>query len=509
MTDWTAGYVADIGYTYGVYGELNPLRTRLALLDKGIAPPDIKNACELGFGQGVSVNMHAASGAADWHATDFNPSQAGFARELGDISGAALTDEAFAEFCTRDDLPDFDFIGLHGIWTWISDENRAVIVDFVRRKLRIGGVLYISYNTLPGWAAAAPLRHLMTRHSEVMSAPGQLITERIGSALEFTENLLATNPGYVRTNPSVKERFDKVKGQNRNYLAHEYFNRDWEPMYFADMADWLAPAKLSYAGSAHLLDHVDAINLTADQQKVMKDIPDLQFAESVRDYLINQQFRRDYWVRGPRKLSPLLHAEALRALRLVLTAHRPDVALTVNGALGEANLTESVYKPILDLMADHMARSIGEIVDAVQGQGLVFAQVLQALVILTGAGHLAPAQDPAEIGAARKRSKALNARILDLARGSSDIAYLASPVTGGGISVPRFQQLFLLAQSKGRKSPAEMAEFAWQILKSQGQKIVKDGAALESDDANLAELRSQSEEFAEKRMPIMKALEIA
>jgi len=26
MSDWTAGYVADIGYTYGYYTELNPLR---------------------------------------------------------------------------------------------------------------------------------------------------------------------------------------------------------------------------------------------------------------------------------------------------------------------------------------------------------------------------------------------------------------------------------------------------------------------------------------------------
>jgi len=35
MTDWTAGYVADIGYTYGYYQELNPLRARLALLNAG------------------------------------------------------------------------------------------------------------------------------------------------------------------------------------------------------------------------------------------------------------------------------------------------------------------------------------------------------------------------------------------------------------------------------------------------------------------------------------------
>jgi hypothetical protein len=28
MNDWTAGYVADIGYTYGYYTELNPLRVK-------------------------------------------------------------------------------------------------------------------------------------------------------------------------------------------------------------------------------------------------------------------------------------------------------------------------------------------------------------------------------------------------------------------------------------------------------------------------------------------------
>lgn len=34
MTDWTAGYVADLGYTYGYYVELNPLRIKGARLIK-------------------------------------------------------------------------------------------------------------------------------------------------------------------------------------------------------------------------------------------------------------------------------------------------------------------------------------------------------------------------------------------------------------------------------------------------------------------------------------------
>ena len=53
MTDWTSGYVADIGYTVGYYQELNPLRARLAFLNAGLIPPEHGVHCELGYGQGI------------------------------------------------------------------------------------------------------------------------------------------------------------------------------------------------------------------------------------------------------------------------------------------------------------------------------------------------------------------------------------------------------------------------------------------------------------------------
>lgn len=86
MTDWSAGYVTDIGYTFGYYAELNPQRLALPLLAAGIVPPKVESACELGFGQGMSVNIHAAASTASWWGTDFNPSQAGFAQELAGVS---------------------------------------------------------------------------------------------------------------------------------------------------------------------------------------------------------------------------------------------------------------------------------------------------------------------------------------------------------------------------------------------------------------------------------------
>lgn len=511
MSDWTAGYVADIGYTFGYYSELNPLRIKLAFLNAGLACPEIATACELGFGQGLSANIHAAASTTSWHATDFNPAQAAFARQLATASGAdaKLFDDSFAEFAQRPGLPDFDFIGLHGIWSWISDDNRAVIVDFIRRKLKVGGVLYISYNTQPGWATMVPMRDLLTEHFEVMGAGGQGIVPRIDGAIAFADKLLATNPKYARANPLVADRLQQIKGQNRNYLAHEYFNRDWLPMPFSRMARWLAPTKLSYATSAHLLDQVDAINLTDEQLTLLNEIPDAMFRQTARDFMVNQQFRRDYWVKGARRLSALEQREALGAQRVILVQPRVDVSLTLTGDLGEATMQEAVYAPILDALAAHEAMTLGEIENAVKGQGISFLQVVQATVLLAGVGSLVSVQDDMAVSQARGPASRLNTALCARARGGHDVSYLGSPLTGGGINVGRVQQLFLYARSHGRERPAEWAQFVWATLSAQGQTLLKEGKALETAEENLEELTAQAATFAEKQLPILRALLIS
>jgi SAM-dependent methyltransferase len=510
MTDWTAGYVANIDYTYGYYNELNPLRLKLAFLNQGLVFPDVGSACELGFGQGLSTNIHAAASVTQWSGTDFNPAQASNAQHLAAASGvdAKLYDDAFADFCKRPDLPDFDYIGLHGIWSWISDENRQVIVNFIRQKLKVGGVLYISYNTMPGWAHFAPMRHLMTEHAGVLGSEGGGIVNRINGAIDFAEKLLATNPLYSRANPLVNDRLEKMKPHSRHYLAHEYFNQDWHPMHFSTMAQWLVPAKVQFACSANYFDAIEAVNLTSDQQVFLKDIPDPMFRETTRDFMVNQQFRKDYWVKGARKISTLTQVEMIKALTVILTTHRPDVSLKVTGALGEANLTEAVYTPILDVLSDHQPRTIAYIEKAIEDKGISFAQLTQALLVLTGADNISLVQDESIITKAKKSTDKLNLHIMQQARANNELSFLASPVTGGGIPVPRFNQLFLLARQQGHKQPTDWAKFVWAILETQGQRLVKEGVTLEGKDDNLKELTAQAKTFAEKQLPILKALQI-
>ncbi|SDF93456.1 MULTISPECIES: class I SAM-dependent methyltransferase [unclassified Duganella] len=508
--DWSSGYVADIGYTYGYYNELNPLRMQLAFLSAGLVAPQVGTACELGFGQGMSTNLHAAATVTRWYGTDFNPAQAGFAQDLANSTGtqAKMYDEAFAEFAQRGDLPDFDYIGLHGIWTWISDENRAIVVDFIRRKLKVGGVLYISYNTQPGWAQFAPVRHLLAEHAGVLGAEGQGAVARVEGALAFTDKLLATQPLFARANPHVADRFAKLKDQNRAYLAHEYFNRDWHPMYYANMAKWLEPAKLTFACSAHLLDHVETLNLTPEQQSFMAEIPDAGLRQTVRDFMVNMQFRRDYWVKGARRLTPLEQLEAIRLQRVILVAHRPSIPLTVKGALGEGNMSPQIYGPLLDLLSDYQPHTLHSLEQAMARHEVTFAVVLQAVVVLSGALHLEVAQDEAAVTRSKPQTDRVNAWLLNKSRSMVELSYLASPVTGGGVRVSRFQQLFILARQQGLQTPNEWAQFAWDLMRSQGQRAVKADKVLTTPEENLAELQSEATFFVEKGLPILQGLQI-
>jgi hypothetical protein len=510
--NWTSGYVSEIDYTYGYYGELNPSKLRLACLSANVAPPSAEpmRYLELGYGQGMSINVHAAAFGGEFWGTDFNPTQAAHARSLAEASGsgAILLDDSFAELAARPDLPEFDFIGLHGIWSWISDDNRRVIVDIIRRKLRVGGIVYNSYNCLPGWAPAMPLRHLMTLHADLVGSDETGMIGRIEGAVNFAKRVVDSGALYFRANPAVGERLKTISNQNRSYLAHEYFNRDWEVMPFSDVARWFNDGKVSFVASANLIDHVDAVNLTAEGRKLLAEIHHPILQQSVRDYFINQQFRRDVFVKGPRRLTQLSQIEAVQSQTFTLTSHPDDIPMKVKGALGEASLQEAIYRPVIEVLADenYAAKTVSQLSGHAKLKALNFSQLFEVLAVLTGANHVHPAQPASK--ESRQRCTALNRYICERARDDGNIIFLASPVTGSGIPVDRFSQLFLLASQHGKKSTAEQAKYVWDCISRQGKFLVKDGKQLETAEENIGELKQQAAAFADKRRPILKALGI-
>lgn len=513
MSSWTEGYVEGLDYVHVYTPEFNPMRVGPNFLYAGVVAPKIRRVCELGFGQGWSANIYAAASTIEWFGTDFNPAQASYAQEVAAASGAAATfvGQSFAEFCSRSDLPDFDYIVLHGVWSWTNDENRALIVDFIRRKLTVGGVLYVSYNTPPGDAAFMPIREVLIEHAEWMGAPAHDMTGRIDGALSFADELIAACPDYAKANPQIVERLEKMKGKGHSYVAHEYFNRDWAPMSFARMTEWLEPAKLSYACSANFSRMLDEWNLSPEQQALLARISDTKFRETVRDVMLGTRFRRDYWVKGLRRLTLSDRLDRLRRLPVIFNRPRSLAAVKATALKGIFEPPSSIGNPILDAIADYQPRTLGQIEQAVKGAGIDFTNVLQATMTMIETGDLSSVQSADVVEAARKQTDRLNAFHTEQLRYRVGLSALASPVTGGGIlEAGRALQFFWHAVRQGKIRPADVASHAAQMLRM-------DDVAVPEEDKLLVLLQSLEQHpsamqavtfFTETTVPLFKALQI-
>lgn len=507
MANWSEGYVSDIDYTYGYYAELNPHNVKIPFLMAGLEAPKFTTACELGFGQGMSINAHAAASNIKWYGTDFNPSQASFAQELADVSGstAHIFDQSFNEFCSREDLPDFDFIGLHGIWSWVSNENRKIITDFIRRKLKVGGVVYISYNTLPGWSAASPIRHMLTEHDHMHGSRSQGIGKRVKASIEFTQDLLKICQPLVQQVPTIPQRLDDISKQNPNYLAHEYFNRDWQPMYFSELADWLSPTKTNFACSANFLEDYSPSSYNNEQLAFIESIDDPMFAQSVKDYMHNKQFRRDYWVKGARKVSTAKLEQTWHQLRFMMIVDAENIKYEVNGAAGSISLREDIYKRIVDLLKDHQIHQVADLQQQLPDD---FKQswLFESLAILYSQGSIVLVQEDNTIEEVKERCKKLNTYVMQQSLVSPELNALVSPLTGSALTYDRFSLIFLYAYSQGRKTRAEWVDYAWQALKKNNQLLLKDGNTLQEEEDNIKELNNMVDNFEKNTLPLAKRL---
>lgn len=511
MEGWNEGYVSEIGYTHGYYRELSPSLQGFALLAAGYAPPEEEAYLELGSGQGLSACIHAAATQCAVWATDFNPTQTLNATQLlkaADIE-ARVFDQSFVELVQREDLPRFTHIAAHGIWTWVSDINRAQIIEILQRHLAVGGTAYLSYNTLPGWGSAVSLRHLLCLHAEVAGTQAEGLSRQMDGAVTYAQKLAQTDALYFRTHPEVVERLKQMEGADRHYLVHEYFNRNWQPMHFADVAKWLAPAKLDFAASAHLLDQVAELNLSSEAQALLGDTGHEVLRETLRDFYVNQFFRRDIFQRGRRRLSPLEQYELLDNTRFALQTPWAAIPLKMKGPLGEVGLQEAVYQPLIEVLAQdaYRPKRLAEL--RVKLPEMAMPQILQAIKILIGLGHAHPAQNETVVETVRARTARLNREICRRARCSGETLFLASPEIGAGVMVPRIEQLFLLARAEQGGKPEEWARSAWGILEQQGFRLEKAGSRLETAEENIAELNLLATNFAAERLRILQALGVA
>lgn len=510
--DWTEGYYADLDYTSGYYHELGPAHLRFCCLLSGVhcEIPEAPTVLELGFGQGISINIHAAAGEGRFWGVDFNPAHVVHARELAAASGAdlQLTDDSFAAFARRADLPMFDVIALHGVWSWVSDANRAVIIELARSRLKPGGVFYLSYNCQPGWAARSPVRHLLNLGHDHAARPADGPAAALDSALAFVEEVAAAEGRFFSDNRAAAAHAGKLAKNSRRYLGHEYLNTHWHVPYFSEVAATLGEAKLTFVSSARLLDRVNDLNLQPASVALLDRQKTPVLRESVRDYLVNQRFRPDIFIKGAVPMSATEQAERIDATAFVLACGLDEIDFRVTGALGEATLAEATYKPlVLGLEGDgYRPKSVAELANLPDLSAMRRADLVSALMVLAGMGAIRPARAPSPEVIARCES--YNRLVLERAVSGRHLKHLAAPATEGGILSNRSAQLLLRAWLDGARDADSMAQETWSIFRKTNERVTRDDQELAGEGENLAVLTEMAGRFLRQTVPLYLALGI-
>ena len=502
------GYITDIAYLSGYFPELSVPRLSLCLLAAGQAHavPATPAYLELGYGQGLALAVHAAAMPGLHVGTDFNAAHAANAQQLvaglgGDI---CILEDSFEQLAARADLPMFDVIVLHGIWSWVPEASRRAIIDIAARRLRPGGILYLSYNAVPGWSAGLPLRHLLKQFAEQEATGTRL--QRVDKSMAFAEQLAAGDARYFQANPHIRQRLGELRGYDSHYLAHEFFNEHWQPMAFSEVAEALAAAKLGFAASATLIENISTLYLPEAWQAQLAGLGSDVLRETVRDYMVNQGFRRDIHVKGVRALNQAELDHQRAAFPFLRVGRSPDPPQEVRTPLGPAELRQEIYGPVVAaiLACGDERITLAQLAEDRTLAFLPHAGIWEALLVLVATGWLAPCPpvppDADVLARARSFNRARAARALLQAEDST----LAAPAIGAGVAVNRIELLLLHAHFSGEP---DAARFVLAILRREGRNLLVDDKPVEDEAEQLTLVRDIEVRFSGELMPLLRRLQ--
>ncbi|TCS73236.1 methyltransferase family protein [Sulfuritortus calidifontis] len=208
------------------------------------------------------------------------------------------------------DLGEFDYIVAHGLYSWVPRVVQDKVLAVCGRQLAQHGIAYVSYNTLPGWHARAPLRDMLLAFCDKRARASVRLNEAhalfdlLAPALQLQDTPeargLLAEIEYLRRAPA-------------SYLYHEYLEETNEPLWFSEFM-----ARADAAGLAYLADAVLSTMLPATlgdaTARALSGLNDRIRVEQLMDYARLRKFRRTLLVRREVAVNVAPDLDAFEAL---------------------------------------------------------------------------------------------------------------------------------------------------------------------------------------------------
>jgi SAM-dependent methyltransferase len=508
------GYISDVDYVPGFYTNMAPICMRyLAALNRIVPPPNKPKFRYLELGAGLGrclTTLAAANPAGEFVGVDFNSNHTACIEK--DIAGGRLTNARVitAGFNSLpDDIGEFDFIALHGVYSWVSDEVRDDIIQIAKRRLAKGGLLLVSYNAMPGWAALQPIRAIIQQYARRRSGDS---LQRITEALKYLKYIRDNKAQYFEDNPIVAEKVATFLQQNPKYLAHEYLNEHWSTFYFYEVADEFKKAGLEFVGSMPMHENFWDLCVRPEFKDLFSTTTDRYVIETHKDFCANTAFRWDVYCRDPQPMRTL-EDRLQKADDFYFRLSNPKITFPFSANLGvvTANAQGPVYEA-LGVMLLNRGMKLSEILAAKDWGSITATEIVSALDVGACIGVFEVEEQSVTTDRTTRVSSKLtltndfNRHILASNILSGRAVALASEKIGTGFNINEFDAAILHELITG--GLAGVAERVTDHIEKSGRELKKSGVKVLSREERVGVIQKLCDAFFTNLFPIFVHTEV-
>lgn len=249
------GYVEGISYTREYYAYQSPIAMAFAAASNGFPFPDLHRRfhyCDLGCGEGITTLVLAAAYPhAHFTGVDIDAAHIANATAMAEIAG--LTNVSFIEASFDDptlaSLPQFDFVGAHGVYSWVSHPVRHQIRALVSRILKPAGLFYFCHFVKPG-AYQTDILHALIRIL-FDDQPQEAAQERVVAAIKEARHLSKQSSSpLLKAYRQIDDDLDELDKRDRRFLMHEYGNERLSMEFFHEVQSDFNALGLHHVGSS-------------------------------------------------------------------------------------------------------------------------------------------------------------------------------------------------------------------------------------------------------------------
>ena len=289
---------ADLGYLSQPfpYASAPFLESYARLLGLSPAPASTARILEIGSSYGGNLISQALFyPKATFTGIEIAPTQVSVGKtyidQLG-ITNLNLLEGDVNE--SYDHLGTYDYIIAHGFYSWVDEETKDNFLRLCKEHLAENGILYMSYNTYPGWHKMDSVRALLefankdvdTLNHREKVRHGKTVASKLGALMLEYDTVKNQQASFLQ---SLRQTLQKQDC----YVGHDHLEPVNTPVYFHQCMDHMTEHGFTYLCDCDLnLSFPDVYDETL-RTKLQDLAPHDPLArEQYIDFMLNTAFRK-------------------------------------------------------------------------------------------------------------------------------------------------------------------------------------------------------------------------